>query len=108
MLIKVLLLLLIGYIIYKAFVLKRRFDAVRNDFRSRFKETERQFGGEAEYAEADRRAKKRYSSTCGEYVDYEEVAADTRPEPQPKQDYDPGAKAHAGEELISDAEYEEI
>ena len=44
--IEALLLIFVGYLLYKAFMFKRRIDAVRKDFRRQFEEAQRHFGGE--------------------------------------------------------------
>lgn len=102
----VLFLIFLGYLLYKAFMLIRRFDAVRHQFRRQFDEAQQPFGN----SQSGRpRYEKRYGGYEGEYVDYEEVP-DTDPAEASTQvdTADPGARYHAGEELISDAEYEEI
>lgn len=104
-----LLLIFFGYIIYKVFMFKRRVDAVRDDLRRQFEEVGQQFGGATNAQPDHKQHEKRYRQTDGEYVDFEEVRGEAPiEEPQTKSDVDPGAKKHAHEELISDAEFEEI
>lgn len=100
--ISLLLLLLAAYVIYKAVVLKRRFDAMRRQFHRDVEEAQRQYGMGAE-----QRRGKRYGSDDGEYVEFEEVAAEGEVSPATEAS-DPGAAFHSHEELISDAEYEEV
>lgn len=98
-----LLLLLAGYIIYKAVVIKRRIDAVRRQFRRNFEDAQRQYGmGEEQPCE------KLYGSDDGEYVEFEEVAAGEEGEEPATEASDSGARLHSQEDLISDAEYEEV
>lgn len=104
-----LLLIFVGYILYKVFMFKRRVDAMRDDLRRQFEDVEKQFAGASNGRRDDiRKREKKYRSNDGEYVDFEEVRGETYSEPQVKPDTDPGAKRHAHEELISDAEFEEI
>lgn len=101
--ISLLLLLLAAYVIYKAVVLKRRIDAMRRQFHRDVEEAQRQYGMGAEQCR-----EKRYGSDDGEYVEFEEVAAKDEAEPAAAEASDPGAAFHSREELISDAEYEEV
>lgn len=100
--ISLLLLLLAAYVIYKAVVLKRRIDAMRRQFHRDVEEAQRQYGMGAE-----QRREKRYGSEDGEYVEFEEMTAEDEAEPATEAS-DPGAAFHSHEELISDAEYEEV
>lgn len=112
--ISALLLIFVGYLLYKAFMFKRRIDAVRKDFRRQFEEAQRHFGGsqspfgDAQYGgeqnSATQPREKRYAQTDGEYVEFEELAG---PAPESTQNTNP-ASSHPQEDLITDAEYEEI
>lgn len=97
-----LLLLLAACVIYKAVALKRRIDAMRRQFHRDVEEAQRQYGMGAE-----QRREKRYGSDDGEYVEFEEMTAEEEAEPAAGAS-DPGASLHSHEELISDAEYEEV
>lgn len=102
-----LLLIFVGYLLYKAFLFKRRIDAVRKDFRRQFEEAQRHFGGEhygGEQNSTTQPREKRYAQTDGEYVEFEELAG---PAPESTQNTNP-ASSHPQEDLITDAEYEEI
>ncbi len=102
-----LLLIILGYFLYKALVLMRRVNAVRHEFRRKFDEAQQQFGG-GSYRQPDSdHGEKRYRQYEGEYVDFEEVSGAETVDACPSDD-DPGAKYHAGEGLVSDAQYEEI
>ena len=82
--ISALLLIFVGYLLYKAFMFKRRIDAVRKDFRRQFEEAQRHFGGEqygGEQNSASQPREKRYTQTDGEYVEFEELPDSTDPEP---------------------------
>ena len=90
---------------------KRRIDAVRKDFRRQFEEAQRHFGGEqygGEQNSTTQPREKRYTQTDGEYVEFEELAGPA-PEstPESTQNTNP-ASSHPQEDLITDAEYEEI
>lgn len=100
--ISLLLLLLAAYVIYKVVVLKRRIDAMRRQFHRDVEDAQRQYGMGAE-----QRREKRYGSDDGEYVEFEEMTAEDEAEPATETS-DPGAAFHSHEELISDAEYEEV
>lgn len=108
--IEALLLIFVGYLLYKAFMFKRRIDAVRKDFRRQFEEAQRHFGGEQNSATQPH--EKRYTQTDGEYVDFEELPGSTDPEsPTEPTNNTPNTNhttSYPQEDLISDAEYEEI
>lgn len=109
--ISALLLIFVGYLLYKAFMFKRRIDAVRKDFHRQFEEAQRHFGGEhygSEQNGTTQPREKRYTQTDGEYVDFEELTGPA-PEaaPETTQNANP-ASSYPQEDLITDAEYEEI
>lgn len=120
--IEALLLIFVGYLLYKAFMFKRRIDAVRKDFRRQFEEAQRHFGGtqspfggtqySGEQNGTPQPHEKRYTQTDGEYVDFEELPASTDPEsPTEPTNHTSNTNhktSYPQEDLISDAEYEEI
>lgn len=109
--ISALLLIFVGYLLYKAFMFKRRIDAVRKDFRRQFEEAQRHFGGEqygGEQNSASQPREKRYTQTDGEYVEFEELpgpAPETASETPNNTNH---TSSYPQEDLITDAEYEEI
>lgn len=114
-----LLLIFVGYLLYKAFMFKRRIDAVRKDFRRQFEEAQRHFGGSqspfggeqygGEQNSATQPREKRYTQTDGEYVEFEELPGSTDPEsPTDPTNNTPNTSSYPQEDLISDAEYEEL
>lgn len=107
-----LLLIFVGYLLYKAFIFKRRIDAVRKDFRRQFEEAQRHFGGEqygGEQNGSPQPREKRYAQTDGEYVEFEELPTPTEPEsPTEPTNNTPNTSSYPQEDLITDAEYEEI
>ena len=113
--IEALLLIFVGYLLYKAFMFKRRIDAVRKDFRRQFEEVQRHFGGEqygGEQNSASQPREKRYTQTDGEYVEFEELPGSTDPESPTEPTNNTSNTNHTTsypqEDLITDAEYEEI
>ena len=113
--IEALLLIFVGYLLYKAFMFKRRIDAVRKDFRRQFEEAQRHFGGEQYEGEqngASQPREKRYTQTDGEYVEFEELPGPTDPESPTEPTNNTSSTNHTSsypqEDLITDAEYEEI
>lgn len=120
--IEALLLIFVGYLLYKAFMFKRRIDAVRKDFRRQFEEAQRHFGGEqnpfgdtqysGEQTGTPHPREKRYAQTEGEYVEFEELPGSTDPEsPTEPTNNTPNTNhttSYPQEDLITDAEYEEI
>lgn len=117
--IEALLLIFVGYLLYKAFMFKRRFDAVRKDFRRQFEEAQRHFGGSqnpfgdtqysGEQTGTPQPREKRYAQTDGEYVEFEELPSPTEPEsPTEPTNNTPNTSSYPQEDLITDAEYEEI
>lgn len=117
--IEALLLIFVGYLLYKAFLFKRRIDAVRKDFRRQFEEAQRHFGGsqspfgDAQYSGEQNGTpqprEKRYAQTDGEYVEFEELPTPTEPEsPTAPTPNTPNTSSSPQEDLITDAEYEEI
>ena len=110
-----LLLIFVGYLLYKAFMFKRRIDAVRKDFRRQFEEAQRHFGGTQYSGEQNgtpQSREKRYTQTDGEYVEFEELPASTDPESPTEPINNTSNTNHTTsypqEDLITDAEYEEI
>lgn len=112
---------------------KRRIDAVRKDFRRQFEEAQRHFGGSQspfgdaqnpfgdtqnpfgdtqysdEQADTPQPREKRYAQTDGEYVEFEELPTPTDPEsPTDPTNNTPNTSSYPQEDLITDAEYEEI
>lgn len=91
---------------------KRRIDAVRKDFRRQFEEAQRHFGGEqygGEQNDAPQPREKRYAQTDGEYVEFEELPTPTEPEsPTEPTNNTNHTSSYPQEDLISDAEYEEL
>lgn len=94
---------------------KRRIDAVRKDFRRQFEEAQRHFGGEQygdEQNSASQPREKRYAQTDGEYVEFEELPTPTDPEsPTEPTNNTPNTNptsSYPQEDLITDAEYEEL
>lgn len=94
---------------------KRRIDAVRKDFRRQFEEAQRHFGGEqygGEQNGASQPREKRYTQTDGEYVEFEELPDSTDPESPTEPTNNTSNTNHTTsypqEDLITDAEYEEI
>ena len=120
--IEALLLIFVGYLLYKAFMFKRRIDAVRKDFRRQFEEAQRHFGGtqspfgdtqyNGEQTDTPQPREKRYAQTDGEYVEFEELPTPTDPEsPTDPTNNTPNTNhttSYPQEDLITDAEYEEI
>lgn len=110
--IEALLLIFVGYLLYKAFLFKRRIDAVRKDFRRQFEEAQRHFGGSQYSGEQNgtpQPREKRYAQTDGEYVEFEELPTPTEPEsPTEPTNNTPNTSSSPQEDLITDAEYEEI
>ena len=120
--IEALLLIFVGYLLYKAFMFKRRIDAMRKDFRRQFEEAQRHFGGSqnpfgdtqysGEQTGAPQPREKRYAQTDGEYVEFEELPTPTEPEsPTDPTNNTPNTNptsSYPQEDLITDAEYEEI
>lgn len=109
--ISALLLIFVGYLLYKAFMFKRRIDAVRKDFRRQFEEAQRHFGGEqygGEQNSATQPREKRYTQTDGEYVEFEELPGTTPETPSETPNNTNHTTSYPQEDLISDAEYEEI
>lgn len=120
--IEALLLIFVGYLLYKAFMFKRRIDAVRKDFRRQFEEAQRHFGGsqspfgDAQYGGEQtgtpQPREKRYAQTDGEYVEFEELPGSTDPESPTEPTNNTSNTNHTTsypqEDLITDAEYEEI
>lgn len=117
-----LLLIFVGYLLYKAFMFKRRIDAVRKDFRRQFEEAQRHFGGSqnpfgdtqysGEQTDTPQPREKRYTQTDGEYVEFEELPGSTDPESPTEPTNNTSNTNHTTsypqEDLITDAEYEEI
>lgn len=91
---------------------KRRIDAVRKDFRRQFEEAQRHFGGtqyNGEQTDTPQPREKRYAQTDGEYVEFEELPGSTDPEsPTDPTNNTPNTSSYPQEDLITDAEYEEI
>lgn len=91
---------------------KRRIDAVRKDFRRQFEEAQRHFGGEqygGEQNSATQPREKRYAQTDGEYVEFEELPTPTDPESTTEPTNNTNhTSSYPQEDLITDAEYEEI
>lgn len=99
---------------------KRRIDVVRKDFRRQFEEAQRHFGGEqyggeqygGEQNSATQPREKRYTQTDGEYVEFEELPGSTDPESPTEPTNNTSNTNHTTsypqEDLITDAEYEEI
>lgn len=97
---------------------KRRIDAVRKDFRRQFEETQRHFGGsqspfgDAQYGGEQTGTphprEKRYAQTDGEYVEFEELPGTTPETPSETPNNTNHTSSYPQEDLISDAEYEEI
>ena len=117
--IEALLLIFVGYLLYKAFMFKRRIDAVRKDFRRQFEEAQRHFGGSqspfgdtqysGEQTDTPQPREKRYAQTDGEYVEFEELPTPTDPEsPTEPTNNTPNTSSYPQEDLITDAEYEEL
>lgn len=120
--ISALLLIFVGYLLYKAFMFKRRIDAVRKDFRRQFEEAQRHFGGtqspfggtqySGEQNGTPQPHEKRYTQTDGEYVDFEELPGSTVPEfptePTNNTSNTNHTTSYPQEDFITDAEYEEI
>ena len=120
--IEALLLIFVGYLLYKAFMFKRRIDVVRKDFRRQFEEAQRHFGGtqspfggtqySGEQNGTPQPREKRYTQTDGEYVEFEELPASTDPESPTEPTNNTSNTNHTTsypqEDLITDAEYEEI
>lgn len=116
--ISALLLIFVGYLLYKAFMFKRRIDAVRKDFRRQFEEAQRHFGGSqnpfgdtqysGEQTDTPQPREKRYTQTDGEYVEFEELPGTTPETPSETPNNTNHTTSYPQEDLISDAEYEEI
>lgn len=109
--ISALLLIFVGYLLYKAFMFKRRIDAVRKDFRRQFEEAQRHFGGEqygGEQNGASQPREKRYTQTDGEYVEFEELPGSTPETASETPNNTNHTTSYPQEDLITDAEYEEI
>lgn len=112
--ISALLLIFVGYLLYKAFMFKRRIDAVRKDFHRQFEEAQRHFGGEqygGEQNGASQPREKRYAQTDGEYVEFEELPGTTPETPSETPNNTSNTNhttSYPQEDLITDAEYEEI
>lgn len=91
---------------------KRRIDAVRKDFRRQFEEAQRHFGGTQYSGEQNgtpQSREKRYTQTDGEYVEFEELPGSTDPEsPTEPTSNTNHTTSYPQEDLITDAEYEEI
>lgn len=101
---------------------KRRIDAVRKDFRRQFEEAQRHFGstqspfGGTQYSGEQNGTtqprEKRYAQTDGEYVEFEELPGSTDPESPTEPTNNTLNTNHTTsypqEDLITDAEYEEI
>lgn len=90
---------------------KRRIDAVRKDFRRQFEEAQRHFGGtqyNGEQTDTPQPREKRYAQTDGEYVEFEELPG-TAPETASETPNNTNhTSSYPQEDLITDAEYEEI
>lgn len=109
--IEALLLIFVGYLLYKAFMFKRRIDAVRKDFRRQFEEAQRHFGGEqygGEQNSTTQPREKRYTQTDGEYVEFEELPGSTPETASETPNNTNHTTSYPQEDLITDAEYEEI
>lgn len=90
---------------------KRRIDAVRKDFRRQFEEAQRHFGGTQYSSEQNgtpQPREKRYTQTDGEYVEFEELPGSTPETPSETPNNTNHTSSYPQEDLISDAEYEEI
>ncbi|MDO4510338.1 MAG: hypothetical protein Q4B68_00790 [Bacteroidales bacterium] len=111
-----LILIFVGYLLYKAWKLKRRVDDVRNQFRQQMEEAQRQFAGaQGTTPPQQPQQRKKYRKDRGEYVDFEElqpeVAAEEKAAKEAEEETKEKAKAEkerAKEDLITDAEFEEI